>query len=61
LFSKQGIEEMLRAELDGRVWLFQTFKKEKGNNSGQQSQWFFQKTIAATENAGEVISNIPVI
>lgn len=53
---KQGIEEMLQAELDEELG-YSKHSKE-GYNSGNSRNGSFSKTIA-TENVGEVVLNIP--
>ena len=53
---KQGIEEMLQAELDEELGYSKHAKE--GYNSGNSRNGSFSKTIA-TENVGEVVLNIP--
>ena len=53
---KQGIEEMLQAELDEELGYSKHAKE--GYNSGNSRNGSFSKTIT-TENVGEVILNIP--
>ena len=52
---KQGIEEMLQAELDEELG-YSKYSKE-GYNSGNSRNGSFSKTIA-TDNVGEVVLNI---
>ena len=53
---KQGIEEMLQAELDEELGYSKHAKE--GYNSGNSRNGSFSKTIN-TENVGEVVLNIP--
>ena len=53
---KQGIEEMLRAELEEELGYSKHSKQ--GYNSGNSRNGSFSKTIN-TENVGEVVLNIP--
>lgn len=53
---KQGIEEMLKCELDGHLG-YSKHSKE-GYNTGNSRNGSFPKTIN-TENIGEVVLNIP--
>ena len=53
---KQGIEEMLKCELDEHLGYSKHTKE--GYNTGNSRNGFFEKTIN-TENVGEVVLNIP--
>jgi putative transposase len=53
---KQGIEEMLQGELDEHLGY--TKHDVEGYNTGNSRNGTFQKTVT-TENAGEVVLNIP--
>jgi transposase-like protein len=53
---KQGIEEMLKSELDEHLGYLKSTKE--GINSGNSRNGSFPKTIT-TENIGEVVLNIP--
>lgn len=53
---KQGIEEMLKGEMDEHLGYSKHTKE--GNNTGNSRNGSFSKTIT-TENVGEVILNIP--
>ena len=53
---KQGIEEMLKGELDEHLGYSKHTKE--GYNTGNSRNGFFPKTVT-TENIGEVVLNIP--
>lgn len=53
---KQGIEEMLQAELDEHLGYPKSSKQ--GDNSGNSRNGSFPKTLI-TENVGEVLINVP--
>lgn len=53
---KQGIEEMLQAEMDEHLGYSKSSKE--GNNSGNSRNGFYSKTINS-ENVGEMVLNIP--
>jgi len=53
---KQGIEEMLKCELDEHLGYSKHTKE--GYNTGNSRNGFFPKTVT-TENIGEVVLNIP--
>ena len=53
---KQGVEEMLKCELDEHLGY--TKHTKEGYNTGNSRNGFFEKTIN-TENVGEVVLNIP--
>lgn len=53
---KQGIEAMLRSEMDEHLGYSKHTKE--GNNTGNSRNGTFQKTVS-TENVGEVVLNIP--
>lgn len=53
---KQGIEEMLRSELDEHLGYAKHTKE--GNNTGNSRNGTFSKTIT-TENVGDIVLNIP--
>jgi len=53
---KQGIEEMLKCELDEHLGYSKHMKE--GYNSGNSRNGFYEKTIN-TENVGEVLLSIP--
>lgn len=53
---KQGIEEMLKCELDEHLGY--TKHSVQGYNSGNSRNGSYQKTVA-TENVGELVLNIP--
>jgi len=53
---KQGIEEMLKGELDDHLGYSKHTKE--GNNTGNSRNGSFSKTIT-TENVGEIVLNIP--
>lgn len=56
LLFKQGIEEMLQAELDGHLGYSKHTKE--GYNTGNSRNGTFPKTVT-TENVGEIVLNIP--
>lgn len=53
---KQGIEEMLEAELDEHLGY--TKHKKEGYNTGNSRNGSFSKTVT-TENVGDIVLNIP--